>query len=598
MAGSAIGTKAFQSIQTLEQAAMQSTKTFESALKVSDVEGQASALLTSFAAINGSIDETVRKSEEAASKNKGVAISVGQATRDQIDSINASYKNQSNLTKQVISEIGKANPELAEVLNSTDTLVSAFAKLQLLVQGTNVDVGALSGTAAIAAVNLSSIVNDTVKTTGAVGAQYGKYKQLTDQIKALQTAQKGQSAKAQIDSRDAIASLNKQIDKIKKAAQDKINGIRKATEAENSQLEIQKAQLRAQQALATGNMTAYAEEQMSIEQILNESNRKSAEEAINLKAELDIKPLQDQIDRLSNKNQKLADNAALAGDKLGVLQTRADTLNKNLTNYSTNLSNIIYKLQTEGEKFKLTEEFKNTMAALETMGKTLGIEKPASSVVDETLKALKNGINAQHVTIYTDQVKDGMKGKYATAGDLYSAMYDGNASDATLKNPYGKDGYLTNDARAAVIAGDQLEVGDIIEDPNGVKYKVQKRFKIGPKEAVRQSKSLGGPVVAGQKYTINDRVNPLGYQQEGFMPSMSGTIYPNIATMPRYDIPSGTKMSGVNISNSPSSNNVYNIDIALNGTTVTVDDVMRSFKRELALVNAKEGIDRKLGGNY
>jgi len=69
-------------------------------------------------------------------------------------------------------------------------------------------------------------------------------------------------------------------------------------------------------------MNAYAEEQMSIEQILNESNRKSAEEAINLKAELDIKPLQDQIDRLGDKNQKLADKAALAGDKLGTLQTR------------------------------------------------------------------------------------------------------------------------------------------------------------------------------------------------------------------------------------------------------------------------------------
>jgi hypothetical protein len=192
-----------------------------------------------------------------------------------------------------------------------------------------------------------------------------------------------------------------------------------------------------------------------------------------------------------------------------------------------------------------------------------------------------------------------MKGKYATEADLGKAMYAGNASNATLMKPYDKEGYLTTDAKAALIAGDQLEVGDIIEDPNGVKYKVQKRFGVGSKEAVRQkTKSLGGPVVAGQKYTINDRVNPLGYQQEGFMPNMSGTIYPNIATMPRYDIPSGTKMSGVNISNSPSSNNVYNIDIALNGTTVTVDDVMRSFKRELALVNAKEGIDRKLGGNY
>jgi len=597
MAGSAIGTKAFQSIQTLEQAVNQSAKTFESALKVSDAEGQASALLSSFAAINGSIDETVKKSEEAASKNKGSAISVGQATRNQIDSINASYQNQSTLTTKIIAEIGKANPELAEVLNTTDTLVTSFAKLQLLVQGTNLDVNALGGTAAVAAVKLASIINDTIKTTGAVGAQYAKYGKLTQQVKDLQTAQKGQSAKAQIDSRDAIASLNKQIDKIKKAAQDKIDGIRKATEAENSQLEIQKAQLRAQQALATGNMTAYAEEQMSIEQILNESNRKSAEEAITLKAELEIKPLQDQIDSLTAKNTKLADKAALAGDKLGVLQTRADNLNKDLTTYSTNLSNIINKLQTEGDKFKMTKEFTETMSALETLGKKLGIEKPATGVVDEILNALKNGINAPYVTIYTDQIKDGMKGKYATAGDLYSAMYDGNASDATLKSPYGKDGYLTNDARKAVIAGDQLEVGDIIEDPNGVKYKVQKRFGIGPKEAVRQTKSLGGPVVAGQKYTINDRVNPLGYQQEGFMPSISGTIYPNIATMPRYDIPSGTKMSGVNISNSPSSNNIYNIDIALNGTTVTVDDVMRSFKQELSLVNAKEGVGRRLGGN-
>jgi len=47
--------------------------------------------------------------------------------------------------------------------------------------------------------------------------------------------------------------------------------------------------------------------------------------------------------------------------------------------------------------------------------------------------------------------------------------------------------------------------------------------------------------------------------------------------------------------NSPSSNNVYNIDIALNGTNVTADDVLNSFKRELALVNAKEGINRRIG---
>jgi hypothetical protein len=62
-----------------------------------------------------------------------------------------------------------------------------------------------------------------------------------------------------------------------------------------------------------------------------------------------------------------------------------------------------------------------------------------------------------------------------------------------------------------------------------------------------------------------------------------------------YNIPSNTRSVGANIINSPSSNNIYNIDIDLNGTTVTADDVLNSFKRELALINAKEGINRRIG---
>jgi hypothetical protein len=65
-----------------------------------------------------------------------------------------------------------------------------------------------------------------------------------------------------------------------------------------------------------------------------------------------------------------------------------------------------------------------------------------------------------------------------------------------------------------------------------------------------------------------------------------------------YNIPSGS-ISGVNsMSNASSNNIVYNIDIDLNGTNVTADDIMRKFKSELALIGAKEGRVRTLGGNY
>ena len=66
--------------------------------------------------------------------------------------------------------------------------------------------------------------------------------------------------------------------------------------------------------------------------------------------------------------------------------------------------------------------------------------------------------------------------------------------------------------------------------------------------------------------------------------------------MPRFDLPTQTKFNGVNIVSSPNSNNLSNIDINLNGTNVTADDVMRKFKQELALVSAKEGPSKYVGG--
>jgi hypothetical protein len=73
-------------------------------------------------------------------------------------------------------------------------------------------------------------------------------------------------------------------------------------------------------------MTAYAEEQMTVEQLMNEANRKDAEEAIIAKAEIDIKPLQDALDAIADKNDKAAKKAALAGDSLADLRTKANDI--------------------------------------------------------------------------------------------------------------------------------------------------------------------------------------------------------------------------------------------------------------------------------
>jgi hypothetical protein len=467
----------------------------------------------------------------------------------------------------------------------------------------------MSGEAAIAALSLSEIVKAQVQLNPAVAAANKSYKGMTDRIKELEKAQRGQSVKAQYNAKEESARLQKQIADIKKAAQDKIEGIRKATEAENTQLEIQKAQLRAQQQLIQGNMSAYAEEQMTIEQLMNEANRKDAEEAIIAKAEIDVKPLQDALDNMAKNNEALAKKSALAGESLTGLRTKADDYNTKLGEYTTNLNTTMMKYLTD-INFKNTKEYQAALEGLDDLGKKLGIKTPAKDAVAELATALKNGVNAENVTIYTDKINEGKLRDYTGDKAKMLSTITSGGGDAS-KNPYDVNTQiLTKDAKSAIIKAEGLEVGDKFFDSQGRPYNIKRGTLPWQKDAVAGArpgmvkaemsagKSLGGPVVAGQKYTVNDRVNPMGYQGEGFIPNMSGTIYPNIATMPRFDIPSGTQMSGVNINNSPSSNNVYNIDIALNGTTVTADDVMRSFKRELALVNAKEGIDRRFGGSY
>jgi len=610
-AAQAISASAFQSIQNIEQASAQTVKTYEAATKTGDAESQAKALHTVFMAMDASIASVVEEQKKLGGTGEEAAERVAGAIKSKVAEINRLFGTQATLTEDVISEIGKANPLLAEMLNDTDTLNSAWAKYRLTLSGVTMNFQFMSGEAAIAANELNEIVKAQVQLNPAVKSANAEYGKMTARIKDLEKAQKGQSVKAQYNAKEESKRLQEQIADIKKAAQEKIEGIRKATEAENTQLEIQKAQLRAQQALIQGNMTAYAEEQMTIEQLMNEANRKDAEEAIIAKAEIDIKPLQDALDAIANKQEAVAKKAALAGDSLAAMRTKADDYNSNLTQYTTNLTNLMTKLQIEGDKFKLTKEFTTTMTALETLGKNLGIKTTPQQVLDQIGAALsKNQIVANQVNILTGKIRDGSITGAGTFSSPYSLGQQGigtkgEIQGASLKNygnvlkDFGETGIgqkLKNFAyKQGLVMGDYFSA----EDDKGLVSVFKVTDEDGNIKRVKnpyEKKSLGGQFAAGDNLLINDRKNALGTQIEGIAisPNFSGTVYPNAATMPTYNIPTGQKGYGVNISNSPSSNNVYDINIVLNGTNVTAEDVIIQMKREMALVNAKEGINRRV----
>jgi hypothetical protein len=601
----------------MEQASAQTIKTFEAAMKTGDAESQARALHSVFMAMDASLEETIEKQKKLGSEGEDSANRVSEAVKNKIAQINTMFGKQASLSKSVIDEIGKADPLLAEMLNDTDTLNSAWAKYRLTLSGVSLNLQSMTGDAAIAANQLNEIVKAQVQLNPAVAAANKTYKGMTDEIARLEKAQRGQSVKAQYNAKEETARLQKQIAEIKKAAQEKIEGIRKATEAENTQLEIQKAQLRAQQALIQGNMSGYAEEQMSIEQLMNEANRKDAEEAIIAKAEIDIKPLQDALDAIGNKQEALGKKAALAGESLTGLRSKADNYNAGLTEYTTNLNSLMTKLQVEGDKFKLTKEFTVTMTALEKLGKDLGITSKPQDILESIRSSLNN---VKDVTIYTDRVRMGSMGGEGTMKSPFT-LGAGGAGAGTKILPdnelskygkFGDFGPMGVGQRIEKLAKEKgIPAGSYfsIKDKDGLEsvFRVEQDGSI-TRTGNPYKKAMGGAIKKYDKGSMGGVWGP-GTSTSDSIPALlsNGEYVLNAAATQKfgiplldqmngsYNIPSNTRSVGANIINSPSSNNIYNIDIDLNGTTVTADDVLNSFKRELALINAKEGISRRIG---
>jgi hypothetical protein len=163
---------------------------------------------------------------------------------------------------------------------------------------------------------------------------------------------------------------------------------------------------------------------------------------------------------------------------------------------------------------------------------------------------------------------------------------------------------LSPEVLRRIVEEKKLKKDDIIEGPNGIKYKVTtgedsrwfpaaaERMAMGG--YIRRADSGVSGVMGTQPYLVGERGPEL------FIPSGGGQIIPNnllnVNYGPRFNLPQDGKYNMPKGINSSFNNNTYNIDIDLNGTNVTVDDIMRRFKAELALINAKEGRNRLLGG--
>jgi TP901 family phage tail tape measure protein len=658
MGVSAISTKAFTAVVDKGTAANQIVENFVKNIdNVSNIEPEAfsSNLDSVVTSVEAAIQALVGTKDE--SNN---LIDEAKAVEIQMERLNDSGLKNKQIGKDALEIIKKQRPEFANILKSSDTIGGMIAKWRIHLSGVYVDLKNITSEQAIAMdayLTAQEAAQNQIATgetsSKVLGAAAKAAKDLGTQIKnnnqIIKNAEKGTG----LLSKAAIKGYQDEIKAIRERAEAKKKALRETFDKENAELELQKAKLDLQNAIARGDNEAAAAAQIRIQQIQKEASLKAAEAKIDENAKKAEGKIQAKLDANQAKVDAAADKVATAGksnENAAETKKEIDRLMGIVLKIAADQSNVEKikdPVKRQAELNLITGRFNTFLEELEKASdsvqkyfpefvdtKTNKAFRPTVTEVPgvgtfTTGKDAKNQLNmlskevSDQTAVNFEKVAESIKGG-KSLGDIYvqlggkkastisfqsdaemKAVIAKNAgtSSSQYKNPYEKDKtYLTEAARSSIIVAKKLQRGDTFTDPNGNQYKVTDGYdaKFASPRAIRMS--MGGYIkravsgitgmTSSQPYLVGERGPEL------FVPSSGGQIIPNNLLGPKYNIPNGS-ITGVNgMSSTSSSNIVYNIDIDLNGTNVTADDIMRKFKSELALINAKEGRVRTLGGNY
>jgi TP901 family phage tail tape measure protein len=644
----AIAQKGFQQIIDKSSAAAFTVK----ALATNIRELEAGTSDVDSAAFAANVDSVIGSLDAAVQSLVGTKDATGEKiTQTQALAMQYQKLVELGVKDNEIGEIGlknlkKERPELASILKATDTIGGMYAKWRLTLAGIQVDLRNINSETAIGMAMYQDALNlagDQIESGQVASKSLGKAaaasNKLKNEIKTGQDLIKKASDSEAGMNRKQIKAINDKIAAIKKEADAKRKAMSDSVEAENTELELQKLQLEAQSALARGDRDAYAQAQLSIQQLTNETQARIALEKVKENEDKAVEAQQKLLDADAEKKARQQEAIAGAGKSVenkAEVQKQIDDIMNTLTalaqrQRTNDLVKDKNKKETEdkaikGDFNKVLELLEKSSNAVQNeftsyvdpktdkrvVGKEYKFPKQGTVTMggaDSAFQSLVDEVTSQGQTNYAKMVKD--LGGGATLKDIVKAMGGSVAATKTLttadvlaatgdkdinsakkgKAAGANKGDLTDDAREDIIDKFKLEEGDTFTY-DGRTY-VVKRGESGWMRSRAVKRAGGGRFVPGQTYTVND-----GMKTEGIRFDMPGTVYPNINTAPRYNIPT----SGINgmrggANNASSSNCVYNINIELNGTNVTADDVMRKFEQKMQLVGAKEGRNKTYGGN-
>jgi len=571
----------------------------------------------------------------------GEIITQQKALEITMSKLNEGTNTNTKLTEAQVNSLKETHPELSAILNATDSIKSVSAKWALLIANIPVDLKKITGAEAEALAQFSQLQNAVIENaqTAEKGSDgyISSIKKTADVVKKLNkdiaaggvNAQKSAAkTKDQIDAE--IKAIDKRIKKIQEEADARIKAIQKTQDAESYDVELKQAQLDLQSAIASGDKEAQVRAGLALTALQKRHEAEMSIASIQDDAAAKTKALdeektkkQEEIDALNKKvavAQSRAADVTVTRDQVVSFEKRREDLlkqrgiNDNRANNDplkatedVKISQALSVLANDVAKSAAGKDKGLTAALKDAFGGTLIDPKTGASLGGKVTKTYEgSSLSSNYVKGAADlalqndskalgsamkpteglltQIRDILGGK-GTFGFTSKATAKEIAYDSTLGGNTNKGG-LETWSKEKIIRDNNLQVGQFFS------YLGQ-TYKVGPKMSAIRQKALGGPFAAGQKLMVNDRINPLGAQQEGLFikPDFSGIIYPNAATMPKYDVPSsGYKASMATYSN-PSSTVAPVIN---NYITANPNMDIKQLAREVGMVTAK-AVSR--GGN-
>jgi TP901 family phage tail tape measure protein len=568
-----LGNSKFNKIKTAQDAAAQAVGGYSNAAKEGGREG-AGAVNTGLNAIDTGIQDLIDKSKKAAKADKTgntKVLTEYEAQAKMLERLNRLESSKTLLTKETIAEMTKQNPELKKIINPMDTVVSLWAKMDLAAKGFT---GDLSKLGAEAVSTLSKIADGVAEATasanktGLLKDQYANLQKLTNQQKALMKAAKGQSVAQQISTKDQLKGLQAQIDANNKLADARLRALDAAKQEGDIAREIAKKQAEYQAALATGDTAKAQQASLDMEGLQANLQYNSQKKAIEDTLKLKNAPLEAKIKAINDGQEKMSNQAALAGESLGKLNDKIATQKQKIDDVNTAMTTLRLNAIAAGKtledyvKYGTTENpnaGKQDAAAVVNTAKTAGVKVPTVGGIDvgkvgldmvtATNDAVAKGLAAKGIEVKGDVYINGKKADVSksvdASGNALKAISYAVSTTGTMKNTVGEG--------ALSAAGVQGRVkGTMFADKSGTKWKIagEGRYGTYPVEKAGYGTMKLNPKVPT---IVGDRGPEMAF---------GGMVIPNMAKIPfsspRYDVNQASKMFEP-MRDAQSSGNVINL---------------------------------------